>query len=147
MIIQIINKAITQEMLRPQHHGDAGLDLRASIAEPITIARGLSHKIPSGIRTAIPEGWVGLMTPRSGKGSKGLHLGNVLGVIDATFRGEILMNVKNNSNNVSPLVINPLDRIMQLVVVPHYDYNQMLFVNDLDETSRGDSGFGDSGDA
>lgn len=142
MQVQILDSRLTEEMLTPAHEGDAGIDLRACISGSISIPMGGSEMVKSGVKTAIPVGWVGLLFPKSGKGSKGMHLANVVGVIDATYRGEILMNIKNNRNNLNAMVIKPMDKLVQMVVIPHYEYKRMQFVASLDETTRGEDGFG-----
>lgn len=147
MIIKPIDDRLTQSMLMPFHPGDAGIDLRACIHNVEKILPNEIKKIPVGIKTAIPKGWVGLIFPRSGEGSNGMHLANVVGVIDPTYRGQVFVKIKNRSDDESRMmVINPMDRIAQLVVVPHFDYETIVFTTgELDDTVRGSSGFGDSG--
>lgn len=142
MRIKIIDGRITEKMMQPAHVGDAGIDLRAAIAEPVSIPYGMSVKFGTGIKVAIPQYFVGLIFPKSGKGSKGLHLSNVVGVIDSPYRGEVIATVKNNATNIKPMIINPLDKIFQMVVIPHYDYVQIRFVDNLGDTERGEDGFG-----
>ena len=140
MKIQILDSRLDSHMLKPAHSTDAGIDMYACLPNTISILPGESQAVPGGIKTAIPEGYVGLMIPRSSAGSKGLHLANVVGVIDAGYRGEILMKITNRSSE--PLFINPMDRIAQLVVTPIYEYTNLEIVAELDNTSRGEGGFG-----
>ena len=147
MLMKIIDDRLTPNMLMPANIGDAGIDLYACIPNAVRIFPTEVLKIPTGIKTAIPKGYVGLMFPRSGSGSKGLHLANVVGVIDSVYRGEILMKMTNNGDDSRLMQVNPLDRIAQLVVVPHFDYSKMVFTNDeLPESNRGENGFGSTGD-
>lgn len=146
MEIQIVDPRVTPEMLTPAHEADAGIDLRACLNTSINIPLGLSYKVNSGIKVAMEPGWVGLLIPKSGDGSKGKHLANVIGVIDAGYRGPVLMNIKNNSNNIKPMIINPLDKLVQMVVIPHYEYKKMKFVDSLSDTARGEDGFGSTDD-
>jgi dUTP pyrophosphatase len=143
MNYKIIDERLHDYPLQPKD-GDAGIDLRACIDKPIRVATGETVLVPSGLQTAIPKLWVGLLFPRSGLGVKhGLVLGNTVGVIDSSYRGEILIAVTNRKEEY--IVITPMDRIAQLVLVPHYNYDSMFNVNSLDDTERGSKGFGASG--
>jgi dUTP pyrophosphatase len=122
--------------------GDAALDLRAVLEAPLTLAPGERTEVPSGVAMAIPAGFVGLIFPRGGWGNKGLHLGNVTGVIDSNYRGEIMLNLVNNGPTT--LTINPLDRVMQLAIMPVATCTPVA-VTELDETNRGDGRYGSSG--
>ncbi len=122
--------------------GDAALDLRAAIEAPITLAPNERAAIPSGVALAIPAGFVGLVFPRGGLGNQGLHLANATGVIDSNYRGEIGLNVMNNGT--TPLTINPLDRIMQIAIMPVATCVPVA-VEELDATNRGDGRYGSSG--
>lgn len=142
MQMQIIDTRITPAMMAPAHPGDAGIDLRATSTENVTIPMGMSAKFGTGIKMAIDAGWVALIFPKSGKGSKGMHLANVVGVIDSGYRGEIIATIKNNATNIKPMIIEPLGKIFQMVIVPHYVWKNMQFVGSLDDTERGSDGFG-----
>ena len=125
--------------------GDAGIDLHAHIKMPYTLHTGCIKTVPSGIAVAIPEGWVGLVFPRSGLGSKGLVLGNLTGVIDSSYRGEIQIPLWNRNHDNWPFVIEPMMKVAQLVIVPHWDNSSFEFVEELNETERGTNGFGSTG--
>ena len=143
MKIQITDDRLTQESLVP-NAGDAGIDMHACTIKPIRLVPGEDEVVLTGIKAAIPVGYVGLLIPRSSTGSKGLHLANATGVIDSSYRGEIMMKIVNRSNE--NIIIKPLDRIAQMVVVPHFEYqDSLMFVHELDETSRGEGGFGSTG--
>jgi dUTP pyrophosphatase len=124
------------------HPGDAGLDLRA--AEPAKVAPGQRTMIPTGLAVAIPDGHAGLVLPRSGLASKqGLTLANAPGLIDAGYRGEVIVAVVNLDREES-VTIETGDRIAQLVVVALPEV-QPSFVDELPDSHRGEGGFGSSG--
>lgn len=121
----------------------AGYDLYACIDENITVKSGETVKIPTGIAVEIPEGYAGLVYARSGLATKkGLALANKVGVVDADYRGEILVFLHNHSDKDA--VIEVSERIAQLVVTPFLsvEFNE---VSELSETVRGEGGFGSTG--
>lgn len=143
MNYKIIDERLYDYQIYPKD-GDAGIDLRACVDETTVIPVGEQLLISSGIQFAIPKLWVGAVTPRSGLGTKkGTVLANTVGVIDSTYRGVVFIALKNKGTK--PLLIRPMERIVQMVVVPHYDYSLMTGVDNLDDTERGSSGFGSSG--
>lgn len=126
----------------------AGLDLRVFLgANPrvdgIEIQPGEVAEFGTGVAVAIPEGWVGLIAPRSSTGKLGLMLTNTTGVIDSDYRGEIGIKVRNLGTE--PQILYNFDRIVQLVVVPHLPTQLCEQVDSLDKTERGESGWGSSG--
>lgn len=122
--------------------GDAGLDLRA--AEDATLFVGCRKTVRCGIRIALPEGTVGMVCPRSGIAAKhGITVVNAPGIIDEGYRGEVCV-VLLNTDDSEPFHIKKGDRIAQLVVVP-YVRCEVEQVEELDETERGENGFGSSG--
>ena len=124
------------------HAGDAGLDLRA--AEPAKVAPGERAMIPTGLAVAIPDGHAGLVLPRSGLASKqGLTLANAPGLIDAGYRGEVVVAVVNLDRDQA-VTIEAGDRIAQLVVVA-LPQVAPAFVDELPDSHRGEGGFGSSG--
>lgn len=123
------------------HEGDAGLDLR--ITEDIWIHPGERKNVPTGVRVAIPEGYVGLVFPRSGLSSKlGISLSNCVGVIDAGYRGVVGATLINHDKK--PHLLQRGERVCQLVVVP-FAVCELEIVDELDDTERGDGGFGSTG--
>ena len=123
------------------HVGDAGMDMYS--AEDVVIPYGEMRKVPTDIAMAIPEGLVGLLYPRSGLASKqGLRLSNCVGVIDSSYRGNIIAAVFNDS--AEPRIIKKGDRICQLILTPFFSGN-LIEVDKLDDTERSDKGFGSSG--
>ena len=123
------------------HEGDAGLDLR--ITEDVWLSPGERRMVPTGIRVAIPEGYVGLCFPRSGLASKlGITLSNCVGVIDSGYRGVIGATLINLSDKKQ--LLHKGERVCQLVVMP-YATCELEVVDKLDDTARGTGGFGSSG--
>lgn len=124
--------------------GSAGLDLCASISEPITLEGGATAVIPTGIAIALPSAEYGAFVfPRSGIAVKhGIGLLNSVGVIDSDYRGEIMVGVINQIN--TPYTIQPGERIAQMVIMP-VSMMPVEEVSDLDETVRGAGGFGSTG--
>lgn len=126
--------------------GSNALDLCANLEAPVTVTSKEVVTIGTGVKVSIPEGYAGVLLPRSGLGSKnGLSLANTVGLIDSDYRGEIIAKVILK-DGFPDLVITPGMRFVQLcvVVAPQCD---LLFCDEseLDVTARGDSGFGASG--
>ncbi len=121
----------------------AGADLRALLDEPIVIQPNESVLIHTGIAMAIPAGYVGLVYARSGIACKrGLAPSNKVGVIDADYRGEIMVSLHNHGTTEQ--IVEPGERIAQIVITP-YMAAQFEQVESLDDTERGDGGFGSTG--
>ncbi len=123
--------------------GSSGLDLRASIEEPMTLEPFERKLIPTGLKLAIPQGYEGQVRPRSGLALKhGITTLNSPGTIDSDYRGEVKVLLINLGS--APVVINSGDRIAQLVIAPVVQA-ELEEVDELDDTSRGDGGFGHTG--
>lgn len=140
--IQIINKSPypLPEYATPD---SAGLDLKAYIPEPITLAPLERAAIPTGLYIALPEGYEAQIRPRSGLALKhGITLMNAPGTIDADYRGEIAAIVANLSSEA--YTIEPGERICQMVIA-RYSHVTWQEVTTLDDTSRGTGGFGSTG--
>ena len=120
---------------------DAGLDLYCDEKEVVTLAPGERRKFSIGIAMAIPKGFVGLIWPRSGRADKE-GLDTMAGVVDATYRGEVKVLLINHSDEHQ--VYSPGDKIAQMLIQRIDDFTPVVY-NDLDETSRGENGFGSSG--
>lgn len=124
--------------------GSAGIDLRACLQGPLTLAPGESALVPSGMAIHIGDpGLAAVLWPRSGLGHKhGIVLGNLTGLIDSDYQGQVFISMWNRSDTSH--VIQPGDRVAQMVFVP---VTQVEFdvVEDFEESSRGDGGFGHSG--
>jgi dUTP pyrophosphatase len=124
------------------HDGDAGLDLYA--AESLTLAPLSRSLVPTGIAVAIPEGYAGFVQPRSGLAIRsGLTLVNTPGLIDSHYRGEIKV-IAINLDPETPIDIARGDKIAQLVIQPVARV-ELAEVDELDNTARGEGGFGSTG--
>lgn len=133
----------------PPHYatpGSAGLDLRACIAEPLDIQPGQTVLVPTGMAIHLADpGLAAIILPRSGLGHKhGIVLGNLVGLIDSDYQGELMVSVWNRGQQ--GFLLNPLDRIAQLVVVPVLQV-ALNVVSDFSASDRGEGGFGSTGKA
>lgn len=125
-----------------QTSGAAGLDLFNNEKEIRILEEGKSIVISTGFYVEIPEGYVGLVFARSSLGFKfDCTLANSVGVIDSDYRGEVKVKIHNHSDK--PKMIEPNERVAQIVVVPCF--NQFTQVDELSETGRGSNGFGSTG--
>ena len=124
--------------------GSAGMDLYACIDEPITLAPGQLAIVPTGIAIALPDNTcAAFLYARSGLGVKhGICLSNGVGVIDSDYRGEICAGLCNVSD--TPYTIEPDERVCQMVIAPVLTPD-VVEVNELDDTDRGEGGFGSTG--
>jgi dUTP pyrophosphatase len=124
--------------------GAAGLDLRACLDAPLTLAPGDSQLVPSGIAIHLGDrGLAAVVLPRSGLGARhGIVLGNLVGLIDSDYQGQIFVSVWNRGRN--PFTIEPLERIAQLVVVPVVQV-ALEVVDAFTASDRGAGGFGSTG--
>ena len=121
----------------------AGADLYACLSEPVTIEPGKSVFIPTGLAMEIPKGYAGLIYARSGLACKrDLAPANKVGVVDSDYRGEFMIVLHNHGKNVQ--MIEHGERIAQLVVTPVFTPG-FVEVTELDETGRGEGGFGSTG--
>lgn len=138
-----IPSVMTDDKLSPTYAnpGDAGADLRSSIDK--TVLSGQTDIIPTGVSVAIPKGYVGFITPRSGLAAKhGITVLNAPGTIDSGYRGELKVIIHNTSDE--PFEIKKYDRIGQLVLVP-FIHAHFTPVDSLDDSERGQGGFGSTG--
>lgn len=121
----------------------AGYDLYSTNEIPVAINPGETVKFETGIAAAFPDGCFGGITARSGLSTKkGLRLANCLAVIDSDYRGEISIFLHNDSNKIQ--TISPSERIAQLILF-RYETMEFVEVNELNETERGENGFGSTG--
>jgi len=142
--VKILDARMRDQLPHYATSGSAGLDLRACIDEPITLAPGQTELIPTGIAIHLDDpGLAAVILPRSGLGHKhGIVLGNLIGLIDSDYQGQIFVSTWNRGN--APFVLNPLERLAQLVVVPVVQV-ELNVVDDFAESSRGAGGFGSTG--
>jgi dUTP pyrophosphatase len=144
-----IDVRILDDRLRetPPHYatsGSAGLDLRACIAAPIEVRPGETVLVPSGIAIHLADpGLAAVILPRSGLGHKhGIVLGNLVGLIDSDYQGEIMVSTWNRGKE--PFTLQPLDRLAQLVIVPVVQASFNI-VDEFAASARGAGGFGSTG--
>ena len=122
----------------------AGYDLHAANEEPVTIYPGTCEKIGTGLAMEIPVGFFGAIFARSGLATKqGLRPANCVGVVDSDYRGEVIVAVHNDSNE--PRQIAPGERIAQLVLLSYGVVDGFEVVDELEDTDRGEGGFGSTG--
>ncbi|WP_297324444.1 dUTP diphosphatase [Nitrosomonas sp.] len=142
--IKILDARLNEQLPAYATPGSAGLDLRACIEQPITINPGETCLIPTGIAVHLADtGLAALVLPRSGLGHKhGIVLGNLVGLIDSDYQGQILVSCWNRGQ--TSFCLNPLERIAQLVIVPviQVEFNR---VDSFDQSHRGEDGFGSTG--
>lgn len=144
--MKVLDPRIGSEIPLPEYAttGSAGMDLRACIDTKITIAPGQCELLGTGIAIHIADpGLAATLLPRSGLGHKhGLVLGNLVGLIDSDYQGELKISVWNRSEK--PYTIEPGERIAQMVIVPVVQA-QLQQVEEFSATDRGEGGFGHSG--
>ena len=124
--------------------GSAGLDLRACIDHPLELKPGQTELIPTGMAIHIADNaYAAVILPRSGLGHKhGIVLGNLVGLIDSDYQGQLLVSCWNRGQ--ATFIVNPMERIAQLVIVPVQRVNFNI-VESFSESQRGDGGFGSTG--
>ena len=144
--VKILNDKVGTTFPFPSYGtaGSAGLDLRACLDEPLVLNPNETILLPTGLAIYIQDpNYAAMILPRSGLGHKhGIVLGNLVGLIDADYQGELMISCWNRSDN--PFTINPAERIAQLIFVPvaHPTFD---IVTDFVATDRGAQGFGHSG--
>jgi dUTP pyrophosphatase len=142
--VKILDARMRDQLPHYATSGSAGLDLRACIDAPITLAPGQTILVPTGIAIHLDDpGLAAMILPRSGLGHKhGIVLGNLVGLIDSDYQGQIFVSTWNRGN--APFVLNPMERLAQLVVVPVVQV-ELNVVDDFAASSRGAGGFGSTG--
>lgn len=144
--IKILDARIGNTISFPQYAtaGSAGLDLRACLDAALVLKPGETQLIPTGLAIYIQDPTLaGMILPRSGLGHKhGIVLGNLVGLIDSDYQGQLLVSCWNRSQN--PFTIQPGERIAQLVLVPVVQA-EFAVVSEFASTARGTGGFGSSG--
>ena len=142
--IRILDDRIRAQPPAYATHGSAGLDLRAAIDEAITLRPGDTALIPTGLAIHLDDAALAaIVIPRSGLGHKhGIVLGNGVGLIDSDYQGQVFVSCWNRSKE--PFVVNPLERIAQLVVVPVLQV-ELNVVDTFEQSERGAGGFGSTG--
>lgn len=143
--VKILDARLRDQLPAYATCGSAGLDLRACIDAPILLRPGQTELIPSGLAIHLDDpGLAGMVLPRSGMGHKhGIVLGNLVGLIDSDYQGQILVSLWNRGATV--FTLNPMERIAQLVVVPVVQVG-LNVVDDFAQSKRGAGGFGSTGE-
>jgi len=142
--IKILDLRMKDQLPAYATAGSAGLDLRACINEPLHIQPGTTHLIPTGLAIHLSDpAYAAMILPRSGLGHKhGIVLGNLVGLIDSDYQGELMVSTWNRGN--TEFVLKPMDRLAQLVIVPVLQVGFNV-VDEFDSSSRGAGGFGSTG--
>ena len=142
--VKILDARLHEALPKYATAGAAGIDLRACIDAPLVLAPGKSELVPSGIAIHLEDpGLAAIVLPRSGLGHRhGIVLGNLVGLIDSDYQGQVMVSVWNRS--AEPFTLQPLDRIAQLVVVPVLQVG-LNIVGEFAASERGAGGFGSTG--
>lgn len=142
--LKIIDARMRDQLPNYATAGSAGLDLRACIEAPLTIEPGSTHLIPTGLAIHIADpAYAAMILPRSGLGHKhGIVLGNLVGLIDSDYQGELMVSTWNRG--ATAFVLNPMERLAQLVIVPVLQVGFRV-VESFEESDRGAGGFGSTG--
>lgn len=144
--VKILDPRMRDQLPAYATSGAAGLDLRACIDSALTVPPGSTHLVPTGIAIHIGDpGYAAVILPRSGLGHKhGIVLGNLVGLIDSDYQGQIFVSLWNRGQQ--DFLLNPMERIAQLVVVPVAQV-KLNVVEDFSLSERGAGGFGSTGKA
>jgi dUTP pyrophosphatase len=144
--LRILDPRVGRDIALPERAtaGSAGLDLRACLDAPLLLEPGQTHLVPTGIAIHLDDpGLAAVLLPRSGLGHRhGIVLGNLVGLIDSDYQGQVMVSVWNRGDH--PFTIEPGDRIAQMIVVPVVQV-ELEVVADFEATQRGAGGFGSSG--
>jgi dUTP pyrophosphatase len=142
--VKILDPRMVDQLPAYATTGSAGLDLRACLDEPLTLAANAWRLVPTGISIWIRDpGYAALILPRSGLGHKhGIVLGNLVGLIDSDYQGQLMVSAWNRSD--VEFTLQPMERLAQLVIVPVVQA-QFNIVEDFPPTERGAGGYGSTG--
>lgn len=144
LAVRILDPRIADRMPSYATAGSAGLDLRAVLDAPHRLAPGETMLVPTGLAIHIEDaGYAAMILPRSGLGHKhGIVLGNLVGLIDSDYQGQLMVSVWNRGSTT--FMLEPFERIAQLVIVP-VAQAEFEIVTEFESTHRGAGGFGSSG--
>ena len=142
--LKILDPRMKEQLPAYGTPGSAGLDLRACIDEAITIQPGETVLIPTGLAIHIGDpGYAAMILPRSGMGHKnGIVLGNLVGLIDSDYQGQLMISTWNRGQNA--FTLNPMERLAQLIIVPVLQVGFNI-VEEFGDSERGEGGFGSTG--
>ena len=142
--LKILDARMREQLPAYATTGSAGLDLRACLNEPLTLKPGETALVPTGLAIHVGDpGYAALILPRSGLGHKhGIVLGNLVGLIDSDYQGELMISTWNRGTTT--FTLNPMERLAQLMIVPvvQAEFN---IVDDFETSERGAGGFGSTG--
>lgn len=143
--VKILDARLRDNMPAYATAGSAGLDLRACIAEPVVLEPGQWQLIPTGMAMHLQDpGYAAMILPRSGLGHKhGIVLGNLVGLIDSDYQGQLMVSAWNRSQTA--FTLQPMDRLAQLVIVPVVQARFNLVEEFADASERGEGGYGSTG--
>ena len=144
--VRILDERLRAQLPAYATPGSAGLDLRACLDAPLTLAAGAWQLLPTGMAIHLADpGYAALILPRSGLGHKhGIVLGNLVGLIDSDYQGELMVSAWNRSP--TPFTIEPMERIAQFMIVPVMQA-QFNVVSEFPASQRGEGGYGSTGKA
>ncbi len=142
--LKLLDRRLQEHLPRYATPGAAGLDLRACLNEPLTLNPGETRLVPTGLAIHIANpAYAAMILPRSGLGHRnGIVLGNLVGLIDSDYQGELLISVWNRGQEA--FTIQPFERIAQMVIVPVVQASFRL-VEEFPQSQRGSGGFGSTG--
>ncbi len=142
--IRVLDPRVADALPAYATPGSAGLDLRACVSEPVTLAPGQSALIPTGLAMHLGNpAYAAMLLPRSGLGTKhGIVLGNLVGLIDSDYQGPLLVSCWNRGQ--ASFTIQPMERVAQMVIVPVVQASFRV-VESFEASSRGTGGFGSTG--
>jgi len=144
--LKILDERLRESMPAYATPGSAGLDLRACLDAPLVLAPNAWQLVPTGMALFLKDpGYAALILPRSGLGHKhGIVLGNLVGLIDSDYQGQLMVSAWNRSD--VPYTLQPMERLAQLVIVPVVQA-QFNLVDSFEATLRGSGGYGSTGTA
>lgn len=144
MDVKILDARMRDQLPHYATTGSAGLDLRACIDAPIMLQPGETQLIPTGLAIHLADpGYAAMILPRSGLGHKhGIVLGNLVGLIDSDYQGQLMVSAWNRGQQAFELV--PMERLAQLIIVPVMRA-ELNVVDDFETSQRGEGGFGSTG--
>ncbi len=142
--VRVLDPRVADRLPAYATRGSAGLDLRAVLDAPVTLAPGDTMLVPTGLAIHLADpGYAALILPRSGLGHRhGIVLGNLVGLIDSDYQGQLMVSAWNRGS--APFVLEPFERLAQLVIVPVVQADFEV-VETFAGSHRGDGGFGSSG--
>ncbi|MEL6302669.1 MAG: dUTP diphosphatase [Pseudomonadota bacterium] len=144
--VKILDPRVGDSIELPSYatEGSAGMDIRACIDAPLEVAPGETHLVPSGMAVYVGDpAYAAVLLPRSGLGHKhGLVLGNLTGLIDSDYQGQLFVSIWNRGSKTYTIEVG--ERIAQMVIVP-VAHARMNVVDEFEQSGRGAGGFGSSG--